>query len=104
MVAIVSVETVLLVLLLVLVAGLLRSNAEILRRLGPPGEPGPGPIAPPGRPAAHPRRCGAGAGGSHPGGGRGQPRLQRRRRAHAAGLPDQRLWHLRRLLGNARRA
>jgi hypothetical protein len=37
MVAIVSVETVLLVVLLVLVAGLLRSNAEILRRLGPPG-------------------------------------------------------------------
>jgi hypothetical protein len=33
--AIVSVETVLLVLLIVLVAGLLRSNAEILRRLGP---------------------------------------------------------------------
>jgi hypothetical protein len=40
MVAIVSVETVLLVLLLVLVAGLLRSNAEILRRLGPPGSDG----------------------------------------------------------------
>lgn len=35
MIAIVSVETVLLVLLLVLVAGLLRSNAEILRRLDP---------------------------------------------------------------------
>ena len=35
MVAIVSVETVLLVVLLVLVAGLLRSHAEILRRLGP---------------------------------------------------------------------
>ena len=33
--AIVSVETVLLVLLIVLVAGLLRSHAEILRRLGP---------------------------------------------------------------------
>lgn len=40
MTAIVSVETVLLVLLLVLVAGLLRSNAEILRRLGPPSEEG----------------------------------------------------------------
>jgi hypothetical protein len=39
LVAIVSVETVLLVLLLLLVAGLLRSHAEILRRLGPPGEP-----------------------------------------------------------------
>jgi hypothetical protein len=35
MVAIVSVETVLLVLLVVLVAGLLRSHAEIMRRLGP---------------------------------------------------------------------
>ncbi len=36
MTALVSVETVLLVLLVVLVAGLLRSHAEILRRLGPP--------------------------------------------------------------------
>jgi hypothetical protein len=36
MVALVSAETVLLVLLVVLVAGLLRSHAEILRRLGPP--------------------------------------------------------------------
>jgi hypothetical protein len=35
MTAIVSIETVLLVLLVVLVAGLLRSHAEILRRLGP---------------------------------------------------------------------
>ena len=35
MVALVSVETVLLVVLLVLVAGLLRSHAELLRRLGP---------------------------------------------------------------------
>jgi hypothetical protein len=39
MTALVSVETVLLVLLVLLVAGLLRSHAEILRRLGPPGEP-----------------------------------------------------------------
>lgn len=37
MVALVSVETVLLVLLVVLVAALLRSHAEILRRLGPEG-------------------------------------------------------------------
>jgi hypothetical protein len=37
MTALVSVETVMLVVLLLLVAGLLRSNAEILRRLGPPG-------------------------------------------------------------------
>src|SRR5579863_2131823 len=35
--AVVSVETVLLVLLVVLVAALLRSHAEILRRLGPDG-------------------------------------------------------------------
>ena len=38
MVALVSVETVLLVLLIVLVAALLRSHAEILRRLGPEGQ------------------------------------------------------------------
>ena len=37
MVALVSVETVLLILLIVLVAALLRSHAEILRRLGPDG-------------------------------------------------------------------
>ena len=47
MVAIVSVETSLLVLLLLLVAGLLRSHAEILRRLGPPGAPTESLIAPP---------------------------------------------------------
>ena len=35
MTALVSVETVLLVLLIVLVVGLLRSHAELLRRLGP---------------------------------------------------------------------
>jgi hypothetical protein len=39
MTALVSVETVLLVLLVVLVAGLLRSHAEILRRLGPADSP-----------------------------------------------------------------
>jgi hypothetical protein len=45
MVALVSVETVLLVLLLVLVAGLLRSQAEILRRLAaaPVSDPAPPP-------------------------------------------------------------
>jgi hypothetical protein len=43
MVAIVAVETVLIVLLIVLVAGLLRSHAEILRRLGPAGDA----VAPP---------------------------------------------------------
>ncbi|MEA2353553.1 MAG: hypothetical protein QOJ14_1967, partial [Thermoleophilaceae bacterium] len=36
MTALVAVETLLLVLLILLVAGLLRSHAEILRRLGPP--------------------------------------------------------------------
>jgi hypothetical protein len=35
MVALVAVETVLLVVLVVLVAGLLRSHAELLRRVGP---------------------------------------------------------------------
>ena len=47
LIAIVSVETVLLVLLVVLVAALLRSHAEILRRLGPEGatEPLPEPRA-----------------------------------------------------------
>jgi hypothetical protein len=57
----VSVETVLLVLLVVLVAGLLRSHAEILRRLGPEAAPGAAAVPPPvpaargdvpGRPAA----------------------------------------------------
>ena len=38
MVVLVACETIVLALLLVLVAGLLRSHAEILRRLGPPGE------------------------------------------------------------------
>ena len=45
--AIISIETVLLVILLVLVAGLLRSHAEILRRLADPGRPATDPrIAP----------------------------------------------------------
>jgi hypothetical protein len=48
MIALVSVETLLLVLLLVLVAGLLRSHAELLRRLGPAGD-GPDPTAAPSR-------------------------------------------------------
>ncbi len=60
MTALVSAETVLLVILVVLVAGLLRSHAEILRRLGPDGVPVPGsdpasppaPERPPGAPAA----------------------------------------------------
>jgi hypothetical protein len=44
--AVVAIETVLLVLLIALVAGLLRSHAEILRRLGPPGEAGAAVPAP----------------------------------------------------------
>ncbi len=49
MTALVSVETVLLVLLVVLVAGLLRSHAEILRRLGSTAdeEGPPSPVTPP---------------------------------------------------------
>ncbi len=43
MTVLVSVETLLLVLLVVLVAGLLRSHAEILRRLGPANGPLPEP-------------------------------------------------------------
>ena len=46
MTALVVAETVLLVLLLVLVAGLLRSHAEILRRLGPSTEGAPAPPNP----------------------------------------------------------
>jgi hypothetical protein len=49
MVAVVSVETVLLVILVVLVAGLLRSHAEILRRLGAPERSVPPPASTPGR-------------------------------------------------------
>jgi hypothetical protein len=54
MTVVVAVETVLLVVLLVLVAGLLRSHAEILRRLGPGDEPGEAGVpSPPARePAA----------------------------------------------------
>ena len=49
MVAVVSVETVLLVVIVVLVAALLRSHAEILRRLGPEAAATPGlPEPPPG--------------------------------------------------------
>ena len=60
MAAIVSVETVLLVILVVLVAGLLRSHAEILRRLGPPGSPTTEPASPiTAIPGAPPRPSGA---------------------------------------------
>lgn len=64
MVVLVSVETVLLVLLVVLVAGLLRSHAEIMRRLGPDGDSGTPvpPVARPAPPVAPPRsRDAAGA-------------------------------------------
>ncbi len=56
MLALVSIETVLLVILVVLVAGLLRSHAEILRRLGSAGE---GPAIP--QPAARDRQPGTAA-------------------------------------------
>jgi hypothetical protein len=64
-IAIVAVETVLLVLLLVLVVGLLRSHAEILRRLGPPeqGVPTLPPKRPESRAAAAPSISGAMPGG-----------------------------------------
>jgi hypothetical protein len=45
--ALVAVETVLLVLIVVLLAGLLRSHAEILRRLGPADPAGPAETIPP---------------------------------------------------------
>ncbi|MBV9193079.1 MAG: hypothetical protein JO168_02960, partial [Solirubrobacterales bacterium] len=50
-VALVAVETALLVVLVVLVAGLLRSHAELLRRVGP-AEGGGGAEAPAGARAA----------------------------------------------------
>jgi hypothetical protein len=56
MTALVSVESVLLVVLLLLVAGLLRSNAEILRRLGPPGAEGSAEAAIPQPPTRSPSR------------------------------------------------
>ena len=52
--AIISVETILLLILLVLVAGLLRSHAEILRRLADPAMPAPADprLVPPSLPSA----------------------------------------------------
>ena|SRR5947209_10062616 len=58
MVALVACETLLLLLLAVLVAGLLRSHAEILRRLGPEGAPLPDPAV---RAGAHPAQDVVGA-------------------------------------------
>jgi len=60
MTALVSVETVLLVLLIVLVIGLLRSHAELLRRLGPADGARGGPATSAGPPAPQ-REPGAGA-------------------------------------------
>jgi hypothetical protein len=56
MTVIVSIETVLLVILVVLVAGLLRSHAEILRRLGPSGPDGGGAVPLPVPPSSRPSR------------------------------------------------
>ncbi len=60
MAALVAGETMLLVLLAVLVVGLLRSHAEILRRLGPAeddGAPGPADLVRGGRSGAHGQRA-----------------------------------------------
>jgi hypothetical protein len=62
----VSIETVLLVLLVVLVAGLLRSHAELLRRLGPAGADGA--QAPPPTPRRDPGAPAPGLAGSTPAG------------------------------------
>ena len=62
--ALISAETVLLVILLVLVAGLLRSHAEILRRL----ESGTGPLAAPAAPAREPGAPAASLSGPTPSG------------------------------------
>jgi hypothetical protein len=70
MTALVSVESVLLVVLLLLVAGLLRSNAEILRRLGPPSAEGSAEATIPPPPARSPgsERPAAALSGPTPGG------------------------------------
>ena len=63
MVALVAVETLLLVLLTLLVAGLLRSHAEILRRLGPPDAGGPSSTDPAGARLPEPRLRSGGVAG-----------------------------------------
>ncbi len=78
MTALVSVETVLLIVLVVLVAGLLRSHAEILRRLGPSG-PGGGGSEPGGERA--------GGGDAESGGGGPVPPARRPRREAAMIAP-----------------
>ena len=78
MVALVSVETVLLVLLIVLVAALLRSHAELLRRLGPEGTDAPRVPEPPA--AARGDTARSGAGRSHADRRRGEARPHRDRR------------------------
>jgi hypothetical protein len=73
MVALVAVETVLLVVLVVLVAGLLRSHAELLRRVGP-AEGGAGSDAAAGGNGAAGRSASAGAGLGEPPSGVREPR------------------------------
>jgi hypothetical protein len=70
MTVLVSVETVLLVLLIVLVAGLLRSHAELLRRLGPAerGQDGPSTPAVPASPRRDPGASAASLAGTTPSG------------------------------------
>lgn len=72
MVALVSVETVLLVVLVVLVAGLLRSHAELLRRVGP-AEGGAGRVAPAGARTPAGEGASAGAGLAEPPSGAREP-------------------------------
>ena len=99
MVALVSVETVLLVLLVVLVAALLRSHAEILRRLGPEDATRRACPAPPAgvrADTAAPELAGVTPTGD-------AVKLALDRSADAAGVPEQRLHELRRVLGEARR-
>ena len=90
---VVAVETVLLVLLVVLVAGLLRSHAEILRRLGP--RRAPADAAPAAWRLARRRRerRRAGVAGRHPGRRRRRARVRGAARADAARVPDQRVRH-----------
>ncbi len=70
MTVLVSVETVLLVLLIVLVAGLLRSHAELLRRLGPAerGQDGSSTPAVPASPRRDPGASAASLAGTTPSG------------------------------------
>ena len=106
MTALVSVETVLLVLLVVLVAGLLRSHAEILRRLGPASDAQADAGAAVPEPPARARRVAelraAPLVGTTPD---GDPLTLSfdgtASRADPARVPHERMQHVRRVLGHA---